>query len=91
VRESTDAERQRRREWMRRRRAEIRERTKDPGRIGAKARGRIAAAMAWSFESICEAVGLNPSPQSCLNPALWRDRINLMGCGRNGLKSKRKP
>lgn len=73
----TDAERLHRRDWMRRRRVEIRE-----------APERITAALAWSFEAICEAVGLQPSPQSSLNPERWRDRIDMR---RLSLRSKRKP
>jgi hypothetical protein len=64
----TEAERLRRRDYMRRRRAELREAPK-----------RIAATLAWSFEAICEAVGLQPSPQSQLNPARWHAAINLEG------------
>jgi hypothetical protein len=38
-------------------------------------RARLEYAARWrgfSFDAICAAVGLNPSPQSSLNPARWR-------------------
>lgn len=79
----TDAERRaQHRENVRRYRAEKRERRR------ANEPDRISAALAWSFEAICEAVGLQPSPQSSLNPERWRDRIDMR---RLSLRSKRKP
>lgn len=64
----TDAERLRRRDSMRRLRLRR-----------AKAATRIAQTAAWSFESICAAVGLHPSPQSQLNPARWLAPISYDG------------
>ncbi len=76
----TDAERRaNRRDAMRRLRAQR-----------TYASERLAETLAWSFESICQAVGLTPSPQSTLNPEIWRDRIQLRGLSIRGMQSKKK-